>query len=239
MQMDAARNIRDYMKPVSWQIDILFHDDHLCAVNKPSGLAVHRGWAVADHFALDLVRDRIGRRVYPVHRLDQPTSGVLVFALSPEDAARVGEALMAQRVHKRYLALVRGVPPESVRVDHPLKDEAGEPRPAVTTFERRWIFRRRYALVEARPETGRTHQIRRHLKHLSCPVIGDTSYGKSEHNRLFATEFGLARLALHASQITFEHPATGAPITVHAPLPPDLAGPLARMGCPHPEAACS
>lgn len=213
-------------------------------VNKPSGLAVHRGWAQADHYALDLVRDLIGRRVFPVHRLDQPTSGALVFALSPEDASRLGEGLMAQRVRKRYLALVRGVPPESVRVDHPLKDESGEARAAVTVIERRWIFRRRYALVEARPETGRTHQIRRHLKHLSCPVIGDTSYGKSEHNRLFADEFGLTRLALHAAEITFEHPATGAPLTVCAPMPPDLAGPLARMGCPlapppPPETSCS
>lgn len=94
-------------------INILFHDDVLCVVNKPAGLAVHRGWAVADHYALDLVRDRIGRHVYPVHRLNQPTSGALVFALDSEGASRLGEALMAQQVHKRYVALVRGVPPRS------------------------------------------------------------------------------------------------------------------------------
>jgi len=215
------------------QLDILFRDEALCAVMKPAGLAVHRGWAMADHYALDLLRDQLGRWVYPVHRLDQPTSGVLVFALSPAIAGTLGEAFMEQQVAKRYLALVRGIPPERVRVDNPIKDERGEPRPAVTDVSRLWVFRKRYTLVEARPETGRTHQIRRHLKHLSCPIIGDTSYGKSEHNRLFAAEYGLQRLALHALEIAFEHPLSGRPLVIQAPLPPDLALPFERMGCPH------
>jgi len=229
-------------------LDILFRDEALCAVMKPAGLAVHRGWAVADHYALDRVRDQLGRWVYPVHRLDQPTSGVLVFALSPEIASVLGEAFMQQRVAKRYLALVRGIPAGTLRVDSPIKDERGEPRPAVTSFSRLWIFRRRYSLVEARPETGRTHQIRRHLKHLSCPIIGDTSYGKSEHNRLFANEFGLQRLALHALEIAFAHPVSGEPLVIQARLPPDFEDPLVRMGCPGqhlplwptaPDASCS
>lgn len=213
-------------------LQILHRDEALCAVMKPSGLAVHRGWAAADHYALDLLRDQIGARVYPVHRLDQPTSGVLVFALAPEVASTLGEALMARSVDKRYLALVRGIAPEALRLEHPVKDERGEPKPAVTELRRLWIFRRRYSLVEARPRTGRTHQIRRHMKHLSCPIIGDTSYGKSEHNRLFADEFGLTRLALHAAEITFAHPTSGEPLTISAPLPPDLLGPLTAMGCP-------
>jgi tRNA pseudouridine65 synthase len=218
---------------VSAAIDILYRDEHLCAVMKPSGLAVHRGWAAAPRYALDVVRDHIGARVYPVHRLDQPTSGVLLFALSSECARALGESFASHRVHKRYLALVRGIPSaEELTVDHPVKDERGERVAAVTHLRRLWIFRRRYALVEARPVTGRTHQIRRHLKHLSCPIIGDTSYGKSEHNRLFATEFGLARLALHALALTLPHPTDGAPLTIVAPLPGDLAEPLARMGCP-------
>jgi len=213
-------------------LQILHRDEALCAIMKPSGLAVHRGWAAADHYALDLLRDQLGARVYPVHRLDQPTSGVLVFALSPEVAGTLGEALMARTVDKRYLALVRGIAPEALRLEHPVKDDNGAPRPAVTDLRRLWIFRRRYSLVEARPRTGRTHQIRRHLKHLSCPIIGDTSYGKSEHNRLFAAEFDLGRLALHAAAITFAHPVSGASLTITAPLPPDLLGPLTAMGCP-------
>jgi tRNA pseudouridine65 synthase len=213
-------------------LEVLYRDAHLCAVMKPSGLAVHRGWAAADHYALDLVRDQLGQRVYPVHRLDQPTSGVLLFALAPEIAGALGESLMARAVAKRYLALTRGVPPEALRLEHALKDERGDAKPAVTELRRLWVFRGRYALVEARPETGRTHQIRRHLKHLSCPIIGDTSYGKSEHNRLFASEFGLTRLALHAAELGFVHPLSGQRLTITAPPPPDLAGPLARMGCP-------
>lgn len=214
-------------------IDILFRDEHLVAVMKPAGLAVHRGWAAAPHYALDLVRDRIGARVYPAHRLDQPTSGVLVFALSPEAARALGDAFATQRVHKRYLALVRGIPVAAeLTIDNPVKDDRGVRVSAVTEVVRRWVFRGRYALVEARPRTGRTHQIRRHLKHIACPIIGDTSYGKSEHNRLFRDEFGLRRLALHALALTLPHPRDGAPLTLVAPLPPDLAEPLARIGCP-------
>ncbi len=213
-------------------LDILFRDEHICVINKPAGLAVHKGWAAAEHYALDLLRDQLGQWVYPVHRLDQPTSGVLLFALSSAMASVLCESFREHHVAKRYVALVRGVPPLHLRLDHPIKDEHGERRDAVTVLDRRWVFRKRYGLVEARPETGRTHQIRRHLKHLSCPVIGDTSYGKSEHNRLFAREFGLERLALHCLDLGFVHPTLGTPMLVHAPLPPDLAVPLARMECP-------
>jgi tRNA pseudouridine65 synthase len=211
---------------------VLYRDDALVAVTKPAKLAVHRGWAVADHYALDLVRDLVGAKVYPVHRLDQPTSGVLVMALDSASAGALGRAFMEGRVEKRYLALTRGLPPEFLRLDHPVKDDDGVRRDAVTTFRRLWVFQRRYALVECRPETGRTHQIRKHLKHLSCPIIGDSRYGKGEHNRLFATEYGLLRLALHALELTVPHPTTGVPLTLTSPLPDDLAAPLSRIGCP-------
>ena len=213
-------------------LDISFRDEHICVVNKPAGLAVHKGWAAAEHYALDLLRDQLGQWVYPVHRLDQPTSGALLFALSPAMASVLGQSFREHHVTKRYLALVRGIPPLHLRLDHPVKDEDGERRDAVTVLDRRWVFRKRYALVEARPETGRTHQIRRHLKHLSCPIIGDTSYGKSEHNRLFAREFGLERLALHCLELGFVHPMHGTPMLVTAALPPDLQVPLSRMDCP-------
>lgn len=214
------------------EIEILYQDDALCAVMKPAGIPVHRGWASAPYYVVDLVRRRLGARVHPVHRLDQPTSGVLLFATSSDVARAIGALFSERRVSKRYLALVRGVPPAELFLDHPVKDDRGRRVPAQTRFKRLWIFRRRYALVEARPLTGRTHQIRRHLKHLSCPIIGDTSYGKSEHNRLFANEFGLRRLALHACELTLPHPSHGAPLTVEAPLPPDLDGPLTAIGCP-------
>lgn len=214
-------------------LTILYKDAALVVVMKPSGLAVHRGWAKAPHYALDLVRDQVKAYLYPVHRLDQPTSGVLVFALTQEAAAAVSYQFAHHTLAKHYLALVRGIAPDALRLDHGLAIEPGEkPQPAVTHFERLWIFERRYSLVAARPETGRRHQIRRHLKHLSLPIIGDINYGKGEHNRLFRDRFDLRRLALHAHRLTLVHPTTGEPMTFTAPLPADLAGPLLAMGCP-------
>ena len=134
-------------------------------------------------------------------------------------------------VEKTYLALVRSVPPEQGLIDHPLPpgEERDEPRvPARTAFTRREVFGR-YSLVEARPETGRLHQIRRHLKHLGCPIIGDVSYGKGEHNRFFREQLDLHRMFLHALRIRFPHPATGAQVDVEAPLPPELASTLDRL----------
>jgi tRNA pseudouridine65 synthase len=209
---------------------LLFRDGLLAGVNKPSGLAVHRGAARDRVFALQLVRDALGQRVYPVHRLDRATSGVLLFALDPATARRMQEQFEAGDVEKRYLALVRGIPPESGVIDHPVPNDEDGPRvPAVTEFRRLAVFER-YALMEARPRTGRFHQIRRHFKHLSHPLIGDVRYGKGDHNRLFRKRFGLHRLALHAVELAFDHPETGERVRIVAPVPEDLAGPLRAMG---------
>jgi len=212
---------------------LLYRDDALVAVAKPSGIAVHRGWSRERIVALTVVRDRLGQRVFPVHRLDRATSGVLLFALDPGTARRLQEQWIAGTVRNRYLALVRGIPPEEGVIDHPLlrtPNSLHGPRvPAVTEFRRLATFER-YALLEVHPRTGRLHQIRRHLKHLSHPLIGDVRYGKGEHNRLFRERFGLHRLALHALEIGFEHPGTQSPLRIFAPVPEDLAGPLRAMG---------
>jgi tRNA pseudouridine65 synthase len=211
-------------------LPVLYQDGVLLAVAKPAGLAVHRGAARDRTVALQLVRDRVGRHVHAVHRLDRATSGVLLFALDPATARRLQEQLEAGKVAKRYLALVRGVPPETGVIDHPIPRDVDGPRvPALTEFRRLATFER-YALVEARPRTGRRHQIRRHFKHLSHPLIGDVRYGKGEHNRLFRDRFGLHRLALHALELAFDHPETGEALRLVAPVPEDLAGPLRAMG---------
>jgi tRNA pseudouridine65 synthase len=213
-------------------LDVLHLDDDLVVIAKPSGLLVHRGWGDDDVVAMTLVRDRVGRRVHPVHRLDRATSGVLVFATSPEAARALQSAWEAGEVAKRYVALVRGVPPEQGVVDHPVPRTEGGPRvPAVTAF-RRLVSLERYAVVEAEPKTGRLHQIRRHMKHLSHPLIGDVNYGKGDHNRLFRERWGLCRLALHASALALPHPRTGGRLLLVAPPPADLAEPLARFGVP-------
>jgi tRNA pseudouridine65 synthase len=213
---------------------ILHRDDHVVVVDKPAGLASHRGWSGDDDALLQRVRDLVGTWVYLVNRLDRGASGVVVLALDPGTAARMAEVWPA--ADKRYLAITRGHPPEHLVIDHPIpKEPGGERVPAMTEIWRRETFGR-YALVEAAPRTGRLHQIRRHLKHVSCPLIGDVRYGKGEHNRVFRDQHGLHRLALHATSIAFDHPIAGARLAITAPLPADLAGALASCRRAYPPA---
>lgn len=212
------------------QLPILYQDDDMVVIHKPSGLSVHRGWDRERDVALQRLRDQIGRHVYPVHRLDRATSGVLLFALHPRAARSLQESFAEQRVVKRYLLLVRGIPPQDGVIDHPVpKSRGGERVPAVTEYRRLDTFER-YALVEARPRSGRLHQIRRHFKHLSHPLIGDVRYGKGDHNRLFRQRFELHRLALHARHLEVPHPSSGLAMQFEAEVPEDLAGPWRKMG---------
>jgi tRNA pseudouridine65 synthase len=216
-------------------LEVLYRDAEILAVDKPSGMLVHRGWGRASTALVDLVRELVGQDVVrPAHRLDRGTSGVVLFALDVATARALAALLEAGAVEKRYLALVRGEAPESGVVDHPIpRSEGGARVPAVTEIRRIAAVEaapRALSLVEARPRTGRLHQVRRHLKHIGHPVIGDANYGKGAINREIAAHYGLARLALHAASIAFDHPRTGARIEISAPLPGDLAGPLAAMG---------
>ena len=200
---------------------MLVHRDARCVVvDKPSGLATHRGWDDSDDALLQRVRDAVNAYVYPIHRLDRGASGLVLFALDAE-AARIFSASWAD-ADKRYLAITRGHPPEHLLIDHAIPRSPGEERvPARTEIWRRVIFGR-YALVEARLHTGRLHQIRRHLKHISCPLIGDVRYGKGEHNRIFRSEHNLHRLALHCTLLAIPHPDGGF-LRAESPLPADLA----------------
>ena len=203
---------------------ILHRDARCVVVDKPSGVATHRGWADDDDALLQQVRDAVGAYVYPIHRLDRGASGVTLFALDREAARAFSNAWPL--ADKRYLAITRGHPPDHLVIDHPIPKAPGEARvDAVTELWRRESFGR-YALVEARPHTGRLHQIRRHLKHISCPLIGDVRYGKGEHNRLFREHFNLHRLALHCISLTVPHP-DGSVLAVTCPLAPDLDAALA------------
>ncbi|MCX7227465.1 MAG: pseudouridine synthase [Burkholderiales bacterium] len=214
----------------------LHEDSRILVVDKPPGLLVHR--TALDAHEHDSVVDRLERetgcRPWPVHRLDKGTSGVLVLALDAEAARMLGAAFEAGGVAKRYLALVRGWPADEGRIDHPLardpeRPSAGQPmRSAVTRFAVRrrfdWPFAvdarhpsARYALIEAVPETGRRHQIRRHLKHIGHPLIGDATHGKGPHNRAVAAWLGVARLWLHAARIELPHPDDGRALRVDAP----------------------
>jgi tRNA pseudouridine65 synthase len=213
-------------------VEVLRSSERFVAMAKPSGVAVHHGWSREGEAALELLRDHLGRYVFPVHRLDRPTSGVLLFALDSESARVLHELFEAGGVDKRYLALVRGVAPEAGTIDHPIPRREDGPRvPATTEFRRLWRGEH-VSLVEARPRTGRLHQVRRHMKHISHPLIGDANYGKGAVNRDYRERIGLERLALHAAELSFADPWSGEPLRITAPMTEDLRGPLERLGVP-------
>lgn len=223
-------------------LPILHRDPWLVAVAKPAGMAVHRSEQVHDRApALQRVRNQLGCWVYPVHRLDRGTSGVLLFALDPDAARRVGEALTRRDVDKRYLAVVRGFAPEHAEIDHPLREHAeAPPQPARTTLRRLGTVvlpipvgrypEARYSLVELRPHTGRLHQLRKHMAHLRHPIVGDVRHGEGRHNRLFRERFGVHRMLLHARAMTLPHPVTEAPLELCAPPDAELAALLGALG---------
>lgn len=211
-------------------LEIIFQDDHLVAINKPHGLLVHRSpiAADADEFAVQLLRDQLGIKVFPVHRLDRKTGGVLLFALDIELNKQMQVAFMERRVAKKYLALVRGFAPQSGTIDYPLFDEKGRSHEAVTHFKTLEHFEvsvpfgkhstSRYSLIEANPETGRMHQLRRHFAHVFHPIIGDRPHGCNKQNKLFLETWGMNTMLLHANELTFQHPVTGIEIDIKAGL---------------------
>jgi tRNA pseudouridine65 synthase len=215
-------------------IDLLYVDPDVVVANKPSGLLVHRGWDNDDDVALFRVRDALGQQVYPMHRLDRGTSGALLFARTREAATVLSKAFEEGRVEKQYLALVRGVAPEAGVVDYPIPRKEGGPRvPALTRFRRIAASPvDRCSLVLAAPETGRLHQVRRHLRHINHPLVGDVTHGSGEINRHYRARYDLHRLALHAHLLAFAHPVTGARVEVRAPMHEDLGAALSLLGLP-------
>lgn len=241
-------------EPAPPPLTIVHRDECLIAIDKPAGLLVHRTDLDRGEtrFAVQLLRDQIGCHVHPVHRLDRGTSGVLLFALDRDVGRALSAQFEGQQVAKRYVAIVRGHPPEAGSIDHPLvrqRDDyesrpgerpAGDPQAAVTYYRRLAVAElphcvdryptSRYALLELRPRTGRRHQIRRHLKHIAHPVVGDATYGKGRHNRLFAELFDCRRLLLACRQMELVHPVSGNPLLLTAPLAADFARVALALG---------
>ncbi len=212
---------------MSEPLTVLWRCERFIAIDKPAGWLVHANeWCPDDRPIVQRLRDQIGRWVYPVHRLDRATSGVLVFALDPRSARELADLFAARRIAKRYLAIVRGYVEENLRLDYPLQDHPSAPAvPAVTTFSRcatvevpiavgRYVTAR-YSLVECRPETGRSHQIRRHLAHLRHPIVGDVRYGDGRHNRAMRELF-VPGMLLRATELATVLP-DGFALHVRAP----------------------
>jgi tRNA pseudouridine65 synthase len=227
-------------QPSSLDLDIIYRDEYLIAINKPSGLLVHRSWldTHATEFAVQKLRDQIGQHVYPAHRLDRPTSGVLLFLLDKSHVTNLMEQFAEQTTDKRYLAVVRGHIGEGFldyalkkkldKIAHKHASQEQEAQEAQTAYKGitfcelpiavRPYPQSRYSLVELIPKTGRRHQLRRHMKHLFHPIIGDTTHGDGKHNEMFRDNFDSDRLLLHSSFLAINHPVTGKRVVIHAPL---------------------
>ena len=215
-----------------YNLEIIYQDKYYVAINKPSGLLVHKSMIDRHeiYFAMKMLRDQLNQWVYPIHRLDKPTSGVLLFALDSESARLMSEEFKAKNIEKKYIAVVRGYIDEEGFIDYPLSvkldkiaDKKAKPQKeaeeAQTGYKRLSTVeldqavgkyeKTRYSLVELYPKTGRKHQLRRHMKHLSHHILGDTKYGRGEHNKMVREHYDCHRLMLHASSLAFTHPYTG------------------------------
>lgn len=223
------------------EIEILYRDDDLVAVHKPAGLLVHRNaHAGREPFLLQTLRDMLGTRLYPVHRLDRPTSGLMIMALSPGAAAILARQFAAQEVRKAYLAVVRGFTDEEGVIEWPLKSESGAEVLARTEFTRLGIAElphpvgphptARYSLVRVEPRTGRTHQIRRHFAHIRHPLVGDVLRGDGRQNRFFREQFGVYRLLLASVELSFRHPSDGEDIHLQCPPDEEMRALFSKLG---------
>lgn len=237
-------------------LPIIYQDEYLIAINKPAGLLVHRSMLDKHEtqFAVQLLREQIGQRVFPVHRLDRPTSGVLVFALSADIARKLGEQFATQSIEKTYLAIVRGHIIEEGKVDYALKEKLDKiadkmvkqdkpAQEAVTLFKRLELFElpfavgkyasARYSLVQLSPKTGRKHQLRRHLVHLNHPIIGDTAHGDGKHNTFIRQQFSFNQLGLTCKSMLLRHPISAEPLVLRCDLDKNLFNLLEKWQVSH------
>ena len=215
-------------------LEILYRDEHILAINKPHGLLVHRSSIAADtsEFALQLLRDQIGQPVYPAHRLDRKTAGVLLFSLDKETDKLIQPMFSEKKMDKRYFAVLRGYSPENGTIDYPLAKENGTIQDAITHYMKLAeseidvphgkFSTSRYSLVEANPETGRMHQLRRHFAHIMYPIIGDRPHGCNKQNKLWKERFDMDTMMLHASELSFQHPISKENLTIKARLQPEF-----------------
>jgi tRNA pseudouridine65 synthase len=225
------------------ELEILYRDEYLVAINKPHGLLVHRSPIASDVkiFAVQQLRNQIGVHVYPAHRLDRKTSGVLLFSLTNEINSAVSQLFMNREVDKTYYAIVRGFAPETGTIDYPLLNEKGVEKEAVThfkTIQKSEIpfstnskhASTRYSLVELNPLHGRKHQLRMHLAHIMHPIIGDRPHGCNKQNKFFKEHFNLTEMMLHSYSLAFQHPVTNEKIVIKADFQPEFKRIASELG---------
>lgn len=223
--------------------DIIYEDESLVAMNKPCHILVHPTKISEDTVSvLPLLEQQLDMRLFPIHRLDRPTSGVLLFAKSSAAAAHLSEQFRKQDVEKVYLAIVRGYVEEQAVVDYAIGDPDDKSKPkrdAVTHYSRlaqsevpyaiNKYPQSRFSFVKAMPKTGRRHQIRRHFAHLRHPIMGDKRHGDIKYNKFFLKKWGWNRLFLHAYSLSFLHPNNHQLIHLEASLNQDFVAALERL----------
>ncbi len=241
------------------QSSIIYQDQWLVAINKPAGLLVHPSEIDPgeSQSAMKLLRDLLNTWVFPVHRLDKSTSGVLLFTFSSQTAAEISTAFEKREVKKHYHALVRGFTQPAETIDYPLKKLYERkrdkkkvrpdlpPQQAITEYQRISTIElpiampphpsARYSFIQVSPHTGRLRQIRRHMKHIFHPIIGDQKHGDRNHNKMFKEKFDCNRMLLHASSLSFMHPVNHENLCMSAPLPEDFRSVLLKTGIHIPE----
>ncbi len=227
-------------------LEIVYRDAQLIAINKPHGLLVHRSPIAsnAEVFALQLLRDQIEQYVYPLHRLDRKTAGVLLFALDKDTARQLQKQFRDYRLQKTYHAIVRGYTDDAGEIDYPLRKDNGQYQEAFTAYHTLGRAElpiplgkhdsSRYSLVEIEPKTGRMHQIRKHMAHIFHPIIGDRPHGCNKQNRLFKERWQMTTMLLHASRLQFQHPDHQGKVDVQADFQQDFLRMIQMMGFPKP-----
>lgn len=227
-------------------LEIIFENDRYLAINKPAGMLVHRTNLAFEERALiaeRILKKQLGYKVYPLHRIDRPTSGIVLFGKSSEAASALQPLLITEKVKKYYLCIIRGhIETPNGILDFPLtKKMEGELQEAKTTY---WTLSQteipysssprytssRYSLLMVYPHTGRMHQIRRHMAKARHYVIGDTTHGDNKQNRFFRAQFGSMNMYLHAWKVQFEDPVTGGQIEIQADLPPHFSTMVQNLG---------
>ncbi|MBC2606553.1 pseudouridine synthase [Pelagicoccus albus] len=234
-------------------LDILYRDDRYIAIHKPSGLLVHRSPIDRreTRFAIQVLRDQIGQMVYPAHRIDRPTSGILLFGLDQEAGTRLSVLFQERKVQKRYHAIVRGHTPESGSIDSPLNKyedldghiKSEQTQEALTHYQRLLASElpypteryatSRFSLLELKPHTGRRHQLRRHLAHIRYPIIGDVRHGCNKTNKLARSNFDIQRLLLAATHLSFQHPFENTEVAIDCEPEDSFLHSAALLGLPY------
>lgn len=215
------------------QINIVYEDETLLVVNKPNNMLVYNSYYarnIKDPSLIQQLKLHYSDKLYPVHRLDYKTSGLLLLTKTAISAKHIQQQFESNTIQKSYFALLRGYTPLHQTIDTPVKNpETGVYKEALTHLNTLYSFeidipvkpypKSRYSLVKMTPQTGRMHQLRKHANKISHPIIGDHKYGNRHHNAMFENQLQLPNLFLHAHALNFIHPATTNKLSLTAPLP--------------------